>query len=485
MTATGGRGAVFFDLDRTLLQGASGPVISAALRASGLLSDRTIPGEGLLFGLFDLVGEIRPSMMLTRQAVRAARGWDREAARDAGRRAAEVLAERVQPWARVLIADHQAAGRQVVLATTTPFDLVEPLAERLGLDDVLATRYRVGADGRYDGTFDGEFVWGRGKLAVAQAWADGAGVDLADSWAYSDSFYDLPLLGAVGRPVAVNPDPRLAAMAVLRRWPVQFLDAPPGVPKFLGLEPQTAVFPFLRNELMPWVRVEVEGVEHLPADGPALVCANHRSYFDPLAVGHAGARRGRPIRFLGKKEVFDAPVVGDLARAMGGIRVERGSGSDEPLLEAADCLRAGELVAILPQGTIPRGRAFFDPVLRGRWGAARLAAEMAAEGRSVPVIPLGLWGTERVWPRNSRVPNMINVFDPPTVTVRLGPPVELGLVDPAADTEAIMAAIMGLLPPEARRPHDPTPAELARSLPPGASLSSADDDAPTIPTPRD
>jgi len=462
------RSAVFFDLDRTLLRGASGPVISSALRRAGLMPDRSLPGEGLIFGLFDLIGEIRPSMMLTRQAVRAAKGWSRDATREAGRHAAAELAEAVQPWARVIIHDHQAAGRRVVLATTTPFDLVEPLAQLVGFDDVVATRYRVGADGCYDGTFDGEFVWGKGKLTAVRAWAAGNDVDVARSWAYSDSFYDLPLLGAVARPVAVNPDPRLAAVAVLRRWPVQFLDAPPGVPKILGVEPQTAVFPFLRNEFMPYVRFEVEGTHHLPSEGPVLLCSNHRSYFDPIAVGYAAARRGRPIRFLGKKEVFDAPVVGELARAMGGIRVERGSGSDEPLLEAADCLRAGEIVAILPQGTIPRGRAFFEPVLEGRWGAARLAAEMADEGRSIPVVPMGLWGTEKVWPRDSRVPNLVNVFDPPTVTVRVGPPVELGLTDAGADTEAIMEAIVDLLPAKARRRYEPTPEELARTLPPNA-----------------
>jgi putative phosphoserine phosphatase/1-acylglycerol-3-phosphate O-acyltransferase len=461
-------GAAIFDLDRTLLKGASGPVISASLRAAGLLPERSVPGEGLLFGLFDLIGEIRPSMMLTRQAVKAAKGWKREVVQEAGHRAAEHLADEVQPWARVIIADHQAEGRPVVLATTTPYDLVAPLADRLGFDAVVATRYRVDETGCYDGTFDGEFVWGKGKLSAVGAWAEERGVDLRECWAYSDSYYDLPLLGAVGQPVAVNPDPRLWATAVLRRWPVQFLDAPPGVPKLLGVEPQTAAFPFLRNELMPWVRFEVSGTEHLPADGPALLCSNHRSYFDPIAVGYAAARRGRPIRFLGKKEVFDAPVVGDLARAMGGIRVERGSGSDEPLLEAADCLRAGEIVAILPQGTIPRGRDFFDPVLRGKWGAARLAAEMAAEGRPVPVVPMGLWGTERVWPRNARVPNLVNVFDPPTVRVHIGPPVELGLCDPAADTEALMAAIVDLLPAEAREWREPTPGELARTLPPNA-----------------
>ena len=103
------------------------------------------------------------------------------------------------------------------------------------------------------------------------------------------------------------------------------------------------------------------------------------------------------MRFLGKKEVFDAPIVGDLATAMGGIRVDRGTGSDEPLQAAADALAAGELVAIMPQGTIPRGPAFFDPELKGRWGAARLAARLrrarssrsacGAPSRSGPAAP--------------------------------------------------------------------------------------------------
>jgi putative phosphoserine phosphatase/1-acylglycerol-3-phosphate O-acyltransferase len=71
------------------------------------------------------------------------------------------------------------------------------------------------------------------------------------------------------------------------------------------------------------------------------------------------------VRFLGKKEVFDAPVVGQIASAMGGIRVDRGTGSDEPLQAAAEALANGDLVAMMPQGTIPRGKAFYDPKLKG------------------------------------------------------------------------------------------------------------------------
>jgi putative phosphoserine phosphatase/1-acylglycerol-3-phosphate O-acyltransferase len=147
---------------------------------------------------------------------------------------------------------------------------------------------------------------------------------------------------------------------------------------------------------------------------------------------------------------------------MGGIRVDRGTGSDEPLRAAADALAAGDMVAMMPQGTIPRGKAFYDPKLKGRWGAARLAAMTGA-----PVIPVGLWGTEHVWPRSARVPNVLNVVDPPTVTIRVGPPVALRHQDPDNDTRAIMKAIMDLLPPESRVKRTPTAEDIARALPPG------------------
>ncbi len=455
--------AAIFDLDRTLLSGASGPAISEALVEVGLMTDRRIPGQGIIFRVFDVIGETRPSMLLTRQFARMTAGWERSAAQRAGEVVADALVSLVPPFALELLAEHREAGREVVVATTSPYDLVKPFANRLGISQVLATRYEE-VDGHYTGRIQGDFVWGKGKLATVEAWAGTNGIDLAESYAYSDSYFDRPLLGAVGHPTAVQPDPRLRALAALRRWPTLFLDVPPGVPKLAGLEPQQVVMALAQPQLFPYVRFDIEGLENIPAEGAAIVVANHRSYFDPLTVGYVMARRGRPIRFLGKSEVFDAPLVGDLARALGGIAVDRGSGSDEPLERAAGVLRAGELVAIMPQGTIPRGETFFDPVLRGRWGAARLAT--AAD---VPVIPMGLWGTEVVWPRSSRVPNVANVLSPPTVRVRVGPPLRVRGTDVATDTEAIMEAIVEQLPPEARERRVPTSEELARTLPAGYS----------------
>lgn len=456
--------AAVFDLDRTLLVGASGPLLSEALREAGLRG-REFPGEKLLFDVFNRVGETLPAMALARQGASLARGKSRAAMRAAAERAAPRLAELVPPFARAVIAEHRDAGRVLVIATTTPFDLVEPLAALLGFDDVVATRYEADGD-VYTGRIDGPFVWNSGKAGAVREWAIRRGVDLGASYAYSDSIYDLPLLSSVGFPHAVNPDPRLQIVATARRWPVLHFDVPSGVGKvpIANVEFQKVALEFARPAFFPFARFDIDGTDNVPSDGPAILCGNHRSYFDVFAVAIAVARTGRTVRFLGKKEVFDAPGIGQLASALGGIRVDRGTGSDEPLKFAEDALAAGEMVAIMPEGTIPRGPAFFDPVLKGRWGAAKLAMATKA-----PIVPVGLWGTEKVWPRSSRIPHVLNVTDPPLVRIRVGEPFVLRGKQPDPATKRIMKEIVALLPDEARVKRTPSAAELALTYPPGYS----------------
>jgi putative phosphoserine phosphatase / 1-acylglycerol-3-phosphate O-acyltransferase len=337
---------------------------------------------------------------------------------------------------------------------------------------VVATQYAE-SEGIYTGDLDGELVWGEGKLRAVKAWAEARGVDLSKSAAYSDSWFDSPLLSAVGRPFAVNPDPRLAAAAIVRGWPVRFLDAPRGVPRVLGVEPFDLVRQIVRPELHPYARFDISGVENIPRKGAAIVVVNHRSYFDPAVIAMALGKAGRNGRFLAKKEVTDAPLLGSIVKAFGTIRVDRGSGSAAPMDSAREALRGGEVVVILPEGTIPRGEAFFDPVLVGRPGAARLAAELP----EVPVIPIGLWNTEAVWPRSSKVPNVLAINDPPLIEVCVGAPIVLQRkLKPkaiAADTVAIMATIADLLPSESRQVKRITKADLARTIPSGKSSEKA------------
>ncbi len=453
--------AAVFDLDRTLISGSSSTIIQHHLAAAGITSARDIPFADTIMRLYEQFGENWLMMQPAKYAGRASAGWSVDAVQRACQDAAAEIAAGLQPFARGLIDEHRAAGAVLVLATTSPEPFVRPIAEALGFDEVVCTRWK-NADGEFTGELDGPFVWGRAKADAVVAWANANAVRLDRSYAYSDSYFDAPLLDAVGHPVAVNPDAQLLATAVVKGWPIRHLDKSEGVVKIAGREIQDWARPLMRPELIaPYARIEFSGIENIPSDGPALVVFNHRSYFDPTVMGLAVAKAGRSVRGLGKKEVFDVPVVGRLMKALGGVRVERASGSDEPLEMAAKALRGGEIVMMAPQGTIPRGPAFFDPELKGRWGAAKLAAMSGA-----PVIPIGLWGTELVWPRSAKLPRM-TLSDRPLVSANVGTPIDLGREDPDADTKQIMQALVDLLPPAAHEHRTPSPEELARTFPSG------------------
>jgi putative phosphoserine phosphatase/1-acylglycerol-3-phosphate O-acyltransferase len=450
----------FLDLDRTLLSRASGRVLSRSLVEAEVLGpDHSIPAEALLFGLYDRFGENLVTMGLTRAGASATKGWSVEKVRQAATLAVPGLLELVAPYALERMAALRASGYRLVLATTTPIDYLEPFAAALGLDDVIATRYEE-VDGRYTGRILDGFVWGLGKLQAVKRWCVAEGEELSEAAAYSDSVFDIPLLASVGDPHTVNADLSLLAVAKLRRWPCEQWDRPDGVPALFGLEPYHLLRQLVRPELLPYASFEVSGVEHIPRKGPVILVANHRSYFDVIALALVAARIDRPVRALAKAEIFDAPVVSTVARSLGAIRVDRGADRGAAYEHAIAALDAGEVVILLPQGTIPRGEAFFDPELVGHTGAARLAQASAA-----PLVPIGLWGTEQVWPRSSRLPLASSVLRRPEVSVTVGEPFAVPAGDPAAATAEIMAAISALLPDGGRWPHRPTDEELAKTHP--------------------
>jgi putative phosphoserine phosphatase / 1-acylglycerol-3-phosphate O-acyltransferase len=448
------RAAAIVDVDRTLLTGRPGWMLRDALHRAGV----AVP-PGPLGPAVDAAATVSLSIQLSLLAVQAGRGWPDAAVREVATTAAEAVVDDVAPYLRPLLDDHRAAGERLLLVSAAPPAIAEPLGELLGAEDVVGMTW---AEGR--GTLapiQGPLVWARSKADAGAAWLRSARVSPRAVHAYADNFFAGPLLASVGHPMAVDPDARLTVLARTRGWTIRHLDVPEGVVKVAGRELQEWFRPFAGVETALNARIEIGGLKHVPARGGAILAFNHRSYFDAAVVGLVAARAGRAVRGLGKKEVLDAPVLGPLARAAGTIRVDRGTGSHEPLEAAALALRAGDVVMIAPQGTIPRGPAFFEPELQGRWGVARLAAMTRA-----PVIPMGLWGTEQVWPRNARLPR-IDPLRRPRVTVRIGPPVELTYDDPDTDTKRIMAALTDLLPPEAHEHRTPTEEELRRAYPPG------------------
>ncbi len=246
------KSAAFIDLDRTLLNRASGQVINQALVDEGVLPEgRSLPGDRVLYAVNDRFGENLFSMGLVRAAARVAKGWPQAQVQEAGRRAVPALSELVAPFAPQRLASLRSEGHLLVLATTTPIDMIAPFAEAMGFDGLIATAYET-RGGRYTGRLYEGFVWGTGKLRAVRAWARANGVELERSHACSDSIFDVPLLSSVGSPHAVNPDPSLTIVATARRWPVEHWDRPPGVPSMLGLEPYHVLRPVVRSLSFPY-----------------------------------------------------------------------------------------------------------------------------------------------------------------------------------------------------------------------------------------
>jgi len=142
-------------------------------------------------------------------------------ARDLARMNPEVMAAilpRIYPRMLDEVHAHQDAGRATFIVSAAGNGVVEPLAGVLGFDGGIGTRYEIDGEGAFTGRFDGPFVYGPGKVEAMRAFAAEHDIDLAASYAYSDSLSDLPMLEAVGNPVVVNPDPALAEIAKREGW---------------------------------------------------------------------------------------------------------------------------------------------------------------------------------------------------------------------------------------------------------------------------
>ena len=185
----------------------------------------------------------------------------------------------------------------------------------------------------------------------------------------------------------------------------------------------------LRRPMSRAFRWSIEGLEHLPAAGPALLASNHISYLDPFCLPYVTNEVGRRVRILAKAELFENPIAARMLRSLGHIPVERGTADAGALAAASATLASGELVAVFPEGTISRD---LDP-MAGRTGAARLA-----RATGVPVVPVGLWGGHRLVTAGRRPSYRSGV----AITAVLGGPLLIGPTEnPRLATDRIMEAI--------------------------------------------
>ena len=166
-------------------------------------------------------------------------------------------------------------------------------------------------------------------------------------------------------------------LGTLRGWPLRHFDLPEGVPKIFGRELQEWTRFLQRPELLSNVRLDVAGVEKIPREGPVIAVFNHRSYFDAPVVTTVLGQTGRSFRFLGKKEVFDAPVVGQLMTALGGIRVDEGTGAvlDESGAAIPGLFSAGRTATGICSDSYVSGLSLADCVYAGRRAGKSAANE--------------------------------------------------------------------------------------------------------------
>jgi 1-acyl-sn-glycerol-3-phosphate acyltransferase len=177
--------------------------------------------------------------------------------------------------------------------------------------------------------------------------------------------------------------------------------------------------------------IDITGLDHIPAAGGALLAVNHIGYVDFVYGGVAPERIGRRVRFMAKRELFDHRVTGPVMRACGHIEVDRTDG-ESSLAVAQRLLAAGELVGIFPEATISRAME----IKSLKTGAVRIAA-----AAGVPLVPLVLWGTQRLMTKDHERDFSRGTW----ISIRVGEPLAVTGVDPVAETAVLKTRLQSLL----------------------------------------
>jgi HAD superfamily hydrolase (TIGR01490 family) len=212
--------AAFFDLDKTVISKSSSLALTKPMYRAGLVS-RSALLKGVYAQLvYLLLGADEKKMDRLKESMLAlTRGWERDQVESIIREALAELDPYIYLEALDLMELHRALGRKVYLVSSAVEEVVRPLAERLGDVGVIATRVRI-EDGKYTGELD-FYCFREGKATAIREVAESEGIDLAGSYAYSDSATDTPMLEVVGHPIAVNPDRELRREAEKRGWQIR------------------------------------------------------------------------------------------------------------------------------------------------------------------------------------------------------------------------------------------------------------------------
>jgi putative phosphoserine phosphatase/1-acylglycerol-3-phosphate O-acyltransferase len=416
---TGPEVGAFFDFDGTLIAGYS----AADFSKSRLRNRQVSVGEVvrlLAFSVEAAAGRAHLADMLGLTA-QSWKGKTDEEMSDLGQQLfASSIGKRLFPEMRALVREHLKRGHTVVLTSSATSYQVEPVAAELGVEHVLCTRLEV-----KDGVLTGEVVgvppWGPGKSDAVQKFAAEHGIDLARSFAYADGDEDVALLHLVGRPRAVNPGNRLAAVARRRGWPVLELTSRSSGSSMTttarnligtaGIVPAAAVglavgvvkgnkragvdvgFPAWVDLLLGvnGVTVEAVGVENAHVARPCVFVHNHLTNFDSFVVTKV-VRGG--VSGVGKKEIGKNPVGALLGWALDAVMLDRSDTARaiEQMQPLVDRLREGVSLAIAPEGTRST---------TGELGPFKKGAFHVAMQAGVPIVPVVLRNTDVLGPASA------------------------------------------------------------------------------------
>jgi HAD superfamily hydrolase (TIGR01490 family) len=231
------RAAAFFDLDKTVIAKSSTLAFGKPFYKGGLVNRRAVLKSSYAQFVYLLQGADETQMDRMRDYLKTlCAGWSVEQVKAI---VAETLHDLIDPLvydeAVALFEEHHAAGRDVVIVSSSGEEVVGPIGAMLGVDRVIATRMVV-EDGAYTGDI-AFYAYGEGKAEAIRELAEAQGYDLAASYAYSDSMTDLPMLEVVGHPTTVNPDRALRRVAAERGWPVREFGRPVRMTTRIGSMP--------------------------------------------------------------------------------------------------------------------------------------------------------------------------------------------------------------------------------------------------------
>jgi putative phosphoserine phosphatase/1-acylglycerol-3-phosphate O-acyltransferase len=402
---SGPKVGAFFDLDQTLLAGFSAVAFFRERLMSGRMAPRELV-ESSLGALSFALGRTGFSGLMSASTA-AYRGLAESVLEELGQEVFEKhLATQIYPESRALVKAHQDKGHTLAVVSSATRYQADPLARDMQIPHVMCTRLEV-----EDGIFTGRVVhptcYGEGKASAVQELKRHHDLDLDESYFYTDSHEDLPLLEIVGRPRPLNPNQRLAQLAKERTWPVRRFHSR-GRPTGSELARTAMVYGSLVPSVwagaiagvvngswreainmtgsvwgdlatsLAGVDLRVEGEEHLWSRRPAVFIFNHQSGIDALFMIKL---LRRDMTGVGKQEVRWNPIFGPLFQAAGMVFIDRSNKAQaiEALKPAVQALRQGLSLVIAPEGT----RSTTPRLGRFKKGAFHIAMQAG-----VPIIPV-------------------------------------------------------------------------------------------------